>query len=629
MNTIKDLEREILKHKVLYYQGVPEISDHEFDALEDKLRSLDPENNVLSLVGSAPKSGNKIKHDTKMLSLNKSYNFDELLNWIEDKEVLITHKIDGVSCSLIYKDGRLVLGKTRGDGSFGEDITTKVKWMDTVPKKISIKDHVEVRGELFCTEEMFFLLAQDMLQMGLDKPTSKRNIVAGLMGRKDHQELARYIKFMAFEVITQKDQFSTEREKIHWLSKNNFEIPEHEITKDQKKIERSIQSAKEFMENGDYQIDGLVLTFNDITLHSELGHTAHHPRYRMAFKFAGEAKITKINDIEWSVSRNGILTPVANVEPVELSGAMISRVTLHNYGVVKQFGLKSGDKIEIIRSGEVIPKFISVIESSQGEVEIPTKGCNDCKESPQVQDIRLVCINKYCPIKEREGILHFIQKIGIDDLSSKRLEEMMKESLIKTIPDLYKLQQKDLLALDKVKETLATKLILNIEKSKNCEFSVFLGALGINGGAINKCEKIVNAGFDTIDKIFDLTVEQLCDIEGFALKSATDFITSLKEKEHWVRDLERLGFKFSEKIIKNTPLKGKKICITGALSEKRNTIENRLKECGAIIVNSVSKNTDILLTNDQTTGSSKLTKALELKIDIIDEVKLNELLKSL
>lgn len=626
MNRIKELEDLILKHKALYYQGKPVISDLEYDELEAELNKLAPESFALNLIGSAVKGAEKVKHDTKMLSLNKTYDLEELMSWIDSKEIVVTHKIDGVSCSLIYKMGKLVVAKTRGDGSFGEDITSKINWMQCIPKSLHQNENKEIRGELFCTDEMFFSLSQEMTDIGLDRPTSKRNIVAGLMGRKDHQELSRYLQFMAFEVIAQNEEFETEVNKMKWLQKNNFQTPEFVLTKDRKKIVDVIEEAKEFIENGSYQIDGLVFTYNETSEHRELGYTAHHPRYRIAFKFAGDAKVTQIKEIEWSVSRNGILTPVAIVEPVELSGAMISRVTLHNYGVVKQYGLKPGDRIEIIRSGEVIPKFLSVIESRKGEPIIPTRGCDSCVKAPEIQDIRLVCINSYCPIKEKEAILNFIQKIGIDDLSSKRLEEMINKGLIKSVPDLYRLKVDDLLTLDKVKDKLATKLMINIEKSKKCEFAVFLAALGISGGAINKCEKVVSAGFDTIEKIYNLSVEQLIDVDGFAERSASEFISSLKEKETWVRELSSLGFVFHEKIIKETALKGKKICITGALSEKRNIIENRLKECGAIIVNSVSKNTDILLTNEQSSSSSKFVKAQELKIEIINEEKLNQLL---
>ncbi len=627
MHSAIELERLILKHKALYYQGRPEISDHEYDKLEDDLRAIDPTHPVLNLIGSMPKTNEKVAHDTKMLSLGKTYDIKELLSWKQDHSIVSAFKIDGVSCSLVYDKGVLVLAKTRGDGEFGEDITNKIRWVQSIPKKIKIKERCEVRGELFCREANFFQLSEDMVALGLEKPNSQRNIVAGIISRKDRNELALSIDFQAFDLLEEKITLKTEWEKINFLRKLGFETPDCEIHKDEKTISAVLDSAKDFIAEGDYLIDGVVFTFNEISLHQELGSTAHHPRYRMAFKFAGEAKVTKINSIEWSVSRNGTLTPVAEVEPVELSGAMISRVTLHNYGMVKQHNLKSGDQIEIVRSGEVIPKFLRVIESSAGEFQIPSRGCAECKSDLEVKDIRLVCINTICPAREREAILNFIQKMGIDDLSSKRLEELMRQGLVKTIPDLYRIQAEELLKIDKVKEKLAQKLIDNIEKSRSAKLATFLGALGLTGGAFNKCEKIVAAGYDTLDKIFALTVETLSTVEGFAERSASEILNSLQEKRPMIEELVAMGFVFEERKIVETPIKGKKICITGALSEKRTVIEQRIRNFGGIIVGSVSKNTDFLLSNEGDSGSSKSKKAQELGIPILNEQEFKSLLE--
>jgi DNA ligase (NAD+) len=243
-------------------------------------------------------------------------------------------------------------------------------WLSELPKSLIEKNNIEVRGELYCDEESFFLLSNEMESLGLDKPTSQRNIVAGLMGRKDNLELCRYIKFMAFDYISE-ERLKKEEEKFEKLQKNGFVIPDFEIHKNIENVSDVIKKASEFMSEGHYQIDGLVFTINNLSLHEELGETSHHPRYKMAFKFHGESKPAILKDISWSVSRNGILTPVGEIEPVELSGAMISRVTLHNYGLVCAHQLKKGDKIEIIRSGEVIPKFLSVLESSDSIFEIP------------------------------------------------------------------------------------------------------------------------------------------------------------------------------------------------------------------------------------------------------------------
>jgi DNA ligase (NAD+) len=624
MNRIEELEKEIERHKVLYYQGRAEVEDHVYDKLEDELRELNPSSSILQVVGSIVKSADKVKHDHKMLSLGKTYKFDELISWMEERPILSMYKIDGMSCSLIYENGSLVVAKTRGDGTHGENITQKALWISTIPKSISIKERIEVRGEIYSEETNFFHLSDEMVSMGLDKPTSQRNIVAGIISRKDHLELSRYLTFKSFELISDLE-LKTESEKIKLLESLGFSTLEHIVHKDSKSIEKTIEEAKDFMSNGEFLIDGIVFSYEDLKWHRELGETAHHPRYKMAFKFQGESKVTKIEEIIWGVSRNGILTPVANVAPVELSGATISRVTLHNYGLVKQFELKKNDSIEIIRSGEVIPKFLSVVEESKEDFIIPNE-CPSCSEEVFIEDIRLVCRNSTCPAIVKEGILNFIQKIGIDDLSGKRLDELIKNELVLTISDLYKITSAQLMTLDKVKEKLANKLIDAIEKSKSVDLITFLSALGINGGAYNKCEKVVFAGFDTLDKVKNITIEKLQQIDGFAEKSSTEFYNSIKTKTELINELEESGFKFDVIEKKDTPIANMKICITGSLSEKRSVIEASIRDAGGVVVSSVTKTTDFLLTNDQSSGSSKLKKAQSLGLDIISEDGLKELL---
>ncbi len=625
MNRIQKLEAELIKHKALYYQGRPEISDFEYDKLEDELRALDPKNPTLQIVGTTTSASDKIKHDKKMLSLEKTYVVDDLVSWMDKEEILSTMKLDGISCSLIYQDGELSLAKTRGDGTFGENITKKVMWISNVPKFITNKNKVEVRGELYCDEESFFRLSKEMTEVGLERPTSQRNIVAGLMGRKENLELCRYIKFMSFDYLSD-EKIKHEEDKFKHLKEHGFIIPDYEIHKTKASLEDVIDRARHFMTEGEYQIDGLVFTYNKMSLHDELGETSHHPRYKLAFKFQGESKNTTLKGIIWSVSRNGILTPVGDVEPVELSGAMISRVTLHNYGVVSANNLKAGDVIEIIRSGEVIPKFLSVVKPSDNKFSIPDH-CPSCHSKVEIVDIRIYCKNENCPGKNKEVILNFIQKIGIEDLSGKRLDELINAKMVKNIPDLYRLEASDLMKLEKVKEKLSSKLIESIQKTKHIDLITFLSSLGISGGAYNKCEKVVRAGFDNINKIKNLTLEQLMSIESFAEKSATEFLTSLREKFNLIDELIDLGFVLTSPETRETKVSGLKICITGALSEKRSVIEDMIREGGGIMVNSVSKNTDMLVTNETDPNSSKYKKALELKTRIITEEELLKLLK--
>lgn len=628
MDKIKNLEQQILKHKHLYYQGKPEISDFEYDALEEELRRLKPTSEVLELVGTLFTGEQKVEHSKKMLSLNKTYKLDELIKWADNKSVLSTFKIDGSSCSIIYEGGSLVIAKTRGDGKVGENITQKILHLASVPRKISYQGKFEIRGEVYCDEKNFIHLSEVMTERGLEKPTSQRNIVAGLLGRKENIDLASYLNFQAFELFQDEVVLKTEEEKFHLLQKLKFETPEFFINKTKEDFEQRLNESREFMTNGDYLIDGLVFSYNELSLHESLGETAHHPRYKMAFKFQGETKTTLLKEIVWQVSRNGILTPVAQVVPVELSGAKVSRVTLHNYGMVNQYQLKSGDEIEIVRSGEVIPKFLSVVQSSENPFIIP-ETCPSCEKPTSIEDIRLICKNDNCPDKVKDEILNFIQKIGIEDLSSKRLEEMIKMGIVSDIPSLYQIDREKLLTMDKVKDKLADKILESIEGSKKADLITFLASLGINGGAYNKCEKIVINGYDTIEKVMNLNISQLELIESFAEKSATEFVNSLKSKSVIVEKLISYGFELKVKLAPqgDSSVSGMKFCITGTLTMKRSELQKIVKANGGIVQSGVSKETNYLITNDETSTSSKFKKALELKIPIIKEAEFFKLIE--
>jgi DNA ligase (NAD+) len=627
-NRIQELEKEILQHKELYYTGNAKISDEKYDQLESELRNLDPENPVLKLVGfKQEESSNKVSHQRKMLSLDKTYDENDLLKWIGKEPVISIFKIDGSSCSLIYENGHLSLAKTRGDGQMGENITKKAIFISDIPKSVPSTESFEVRGEIYCIESEFIHLSHAMRELKLDAPSSQRNIVAGLLGRKENVQLARFLSFKAFDLISE-EKFNLEHQKLEKLKALGFTIPEYEIHNSSKEIKNRINQAKDFMGNGDYLIDGLVLVYDELRLHEELGETSHHPRYKIAFKFQGDTKITAINEIEWGVSRNGKLTPVALVEPVELSNAMIGRVTLHNFGMVRNFELKAGDKIEIIRSGEVIPKFMGVSERAEGSFTYP-HNCPSCMSELKIEDIWLYCPNELCPAKVKEEILNYIQKAGIDDVSDKRLEEMIVKGLIERIPDLYRLKIEDFLLLDKVKDKLAKKMYENIQKTKEQTLVQFITAIGVEGVSIAKSEKIIAQGYNTLDKILNLTLEQMLNIEGFAEKSSRDFLNSLYKKDELIQELVAVGVKVKADEI-NTgegPLSGFKFCITGELTSSRGEVEKLIKKNGGVMVSSVSKNTSYLVTNEEESSSSKFVKAKTLGIPIISEAKLMKMME--
>ncbi len=624
---IQELEKLILHHKERYYQGKSEISDEAYDKLEEELKKLDPQNPVLKLVGfKQSESTEKVEHQKKMLSLDKTYEDKDLLRWIGKENVISVFKIDGSSCSLVYENGHLVTAKTRGDGQFGENITHKAIFIPDVPKFIPGNLSFEVRGEVYCVEKSFFTLTEEMQTLGLPAPTSQRNIVAGLLGRKENIQLCRHLNFQCFEIISA-HKFKFEHEKLEFLKDSGFITPEYILHKGTKELNGRIAEAKDFMGCGNYLIDGLVFVYDDLKLHAELGETSHHPRYKIAFKFAGETKIAKINEIEWGVSRNGTLTPVALIEPTELSGAMIGRVTLHNFGMVKNFELKSGDKIEIIRSGEVIPKFLGVVDRSKGKFTYPQK-CPSCNNDLKIEDIWLFCDNEACPTKVKEVILNYVHKAGIDDVSDKRLEELINKGLVESIPDLYRLKLEDFLLLEKVKDKLANKMFENIQKTKHQNLAQFISAIGVEGVSVAKSEKIIAQGFNTLEKFMNITLEKMLEIEGFAEKSSQSILQSLKKKKPLVDELTSVGVvvKADEVVTGEGPLSGMKFCITGELSQPRPQIEKLIKQNGGVIAG-VSKNLSFLVTNETESSSSKYVKAQTLGIPIINEKKLLKMIE--
>lgn len=637
---VEKLVSEINMARELYYlDGSSPYSDSEFDKLEEELKTLDPNNPILDKIGAPAVIRNKLEHETPMLSLDKTYSLKELLYWKKDHDLVVTHKIDGSSCSLVYDtSGNLELAKTRGDGKFGEDVAEHIKFIKNIPKTLKDLTTVEVRGEIVCLKSRFKELSDKMESLGLERPNSERNIVAGLLGRKNHIELCEYLHFFAYNLIEYPWPGMTEFNDFDQLRKSGFETPEYyrvksdgvygNITRDITPLETFLDRFDQNKTKLDYLVDGLVFAINDKVIQSQMGYTGHHPRYKMAFKFKSEEKTVEIKDIKWQLSRNGVLTPVAVIEPTELSGALVENVTLHNFGVVRDNVLNIGTRIKVTRSGEVIPKFLEVVENPNSEY-FKIKFCPSCGQDvalEKVEDyktpIRLVCENECCFDVVREQILNFMTCIGIENISTKRLEEMMTSLGVKSPSDLYRLREEDFLKLNKVKDKLAKTMFQTIQSTKNPKLLDFLVSLGLVGGGEGKIAKILDSGISSIEEFLDMGLEKLILVDSFALKSAENLIKSRDTNKELIKSLLEAGVlpKINKKIeITESKFTGKSVCITGALSVPRKEIEEKLKQMGAKVVGSVSKKTDFLLTNEPDSGSEKAQKAKELGVLIISE----------
>ncbi len=631
---ISALAATIMEHKRAYYSGKPNISDQDYDQLEQELKALDPTHPVLAFVGTDEVSQlEKVKHNTPMLSLQKTYDMEELLKWVEDHPVMAALKIDGNSVSLLYKNGSIHLAKTRGNGTEGENVTQKIMWCDTLPEKIDSLENIEIRGEMVCKGKPFQALCKEMKVLGLDAPTNPRNTVAGVLGRKQHIQLARHFEFIAFDLIMQNESQltpKTEWDKQKILKSWGFELADPKVLTTAKDITSFLNDIEKQKSNLDYEIDGIVFSYNDLKLQASLGNTSHHPRYKNAFKWQGDTATSTIENIHWATSRLGIVTPVAVIQPVYLSGATITNVTLHNAANVMQLNLKAGDEIKIVRSGEVIPKLLEVIQSKSGEYELPN-GCPECGFALHFDDVRMVCENtEQCPAQQSGQILNWIKVSGIEDLSDKRLGAMMESGLVKSIPDLYKLTKADLLTLPKTKEKLADKILKHISDSKKISLVDFLNGLGIAGTGKSSWQKIC-IQYPTLSLVTNLNETQLADIEGFAEKSATAVLEGLQIKASTIKELMDVGVSPRETPIPEAStqsLSGESFVLTGKLTKPREEIATHLISLGAKVASSTSSKTTAVVCEDPEGKSSKLQKARKLNVPIWSEGELYEYIES-
>lgn len=626
---IEDLAGAIQHHKRLYYSGKPEISDKQYDAIETELRALAPNHPVLEFVGTDELTETlpKVPHDEPMLSLQKTYVVDDLFSWQDNTDIVGMYKIDGNSLSVIYENATIKLAKTRGNGRMGEDVTIKARWVSEIIPILAKVRNAEIRGELFCHQEQFILLSRDMQARGLEPPTNPRNIVAGLLGRKSHVDLSRYFSFFAFDIKTDEISFATEWEKFQFLKDCGFQVPGPKVLKDKKQIEDYLESVKSVMNAGEIGIDGAVFSYNDLNLHKKLGNTSHHPRYKMSFKWQGETAEAQIEKIHWATSRLGIVTPVAVIEPVYLSGAQISNVTLHNASHVTAHNLKAGDTIEIVRSGEVIPKFLQTTQSAAGKATLPDT-CPSCSGPLEFDDVRLKCVNiNSCPAQQVGVILNWIKSVDIEDLSEKRLIPLIEKGLVKSAADLYQLSYDDFFVIPNTKDKMATKLLDNITKSKSLVLAQFLNGLGIEGAGLTTWEKLILT-YPRLNDVRQAKWEHIMEIDGFAEKSAKQIVAGLADKSTMIDELLAVGVKPEEPTRSSTAsseatvLSGKTFVITGTLSQPRSTIEKMIKSAGGKTSSSVSKNTTAVITGDPSSTSSKMTKAKNLGVEIWSEADL-------
>ena len=640
--SVEELAAAIRYHNWRYFsENAPEISDTQFDLLTRRLKELNPEHPVLAEL-TASGQGDKIRHASPMLSLDKCYTEEELEGWIFERragdserrfegKVVETPKVDGVAASFRYDErGRLVAAVTRGDGSVGESFLPNARFIEEIPKEIP-DGPAEVRGELYMRLSVFDDFKEDF--------SNPRNTTAGAIKQKDPRATARYrLSFFTYDVLQR--AFATEAEKAVWITSQGLQAVESRLIA-VGEIQSGYDAWLTKRHEVDYETDGVVYKVNQSSEQRRLGATAHHPRYAIAYKFQGDSGTTRVKEIEWSVSRTGTITPVAIVEPIELSGAMVSRCSLHNLAIVAELGISVGASVIAMRRGGVIPHIESVTEPGPEALSIPAT-CPSCGGPTEEKGDFLSCSQPLsCPATRRGTLEHFVKAVEIDGFGPKVMAQLIESGLVSTPADLYRLRPLDLVTLERMGDILARKLVANVDQRRNLPLAVFLRAMGIE--EIGKTVAgVLSEHFRTLEALRSTSADLLLSIEGVGPSIAASVVRGLAERRELIDQL--LDVVQVEDWTPSTPVEGagpfagKSVVFTGALATiDRKGAQKKVRELGGQTPSGVTKDLDYLVVGDkgspllgQGSKSSKQKKAERYvnegsELEIISETRFREL----
>ena len=629
---IKELEQLITRYQKSYYDGEGEISDAEFDKLWDELKLLDPENAVLHRVGADSGNFAKIQHVMPMGSQEKAADPEQFLAWAVKHnydEYLVEYKLDGASLELQYENGNLVRAVTRGDGLIGDDITANAKKMRGVMPALYVDGSKidftgGIRGEVIMTHEVHKKYYSDKANC--------RNAANGLMKRKDGNG-SEHLNLIVYDALSTngKSFFNDEEDKIKFLKSCGFETVRLEICRSADEV---IQYRAKIMEERKlsipYDIDGLVVKERRIDLSDA---SRARPDRQIAFKFSLEEAVSVLRQVEWSIS-GGTYTPVAIFDEVELNGTKVQRASLANPDTMRKLGVKIGSHVVVVKRGEIIPKIESVVENA-GEllfdVDFPKK-CEVCGTELVDEGSRLFCPNKQCSKRVLHQLLKYQQVVDIRDLGVTLITQLFNDGRLKSISDIYSLTEEELApyflndeSLEKEKKSIgAEKVYKSIQSHRKLRLQTFLAGFDIEGFGETMAEKLVNSGFETLEKMLCATEEQIASVYGFAEITAHTIAEGLLENAAEMRSLVNDGI-ITLEAEGGGLLSGKSFCFTGELSMKRADAEALVKKNGGSIKSSVTKDLSYLVTNDTTSGSSKNVKAAKLGIPVIDELQFKKL----
>ena len=626
IDKIKELTELLNKASDTYYNtGNTIMEDRKFDALVEELRKLEQETGFVMATSPTHKVGYEIKsdlqkvtHNHPMLSLAKTKDWNEFIQYFRNKDVIGMLKMDGLTCSLRYINGELVSAETRGNGEIGEDILHNIKTVKTVPQKIPYKDELIVDGEIICTYDDFKPFVSEY--------KNPRNFASGSIRLLDSNECAkRPLTFVAWNVIKGFEGENSFLKKLYLIEKQGFTVVPWTSSFDWDAKDFLIEQAKKY----GYPIDGLVGRFDDIKYGESLGATSHHSNAAYAFKFGDETYETVLRDVEWNTTRTGIIAPVAIFDEVDLDGALTTRATLHNLSIIEQLELGIGDTITVYRSNMVIPKIDDNLTRSN-TLKIP-KTCPCCGKPTEVKYTDnskvLVCTNPDCAAKKLAQFTHFVSRkcMNIDGLSDRTLEVLISHGFINNYRDIYHLtDHKDkLYMLDGMGKKSVNNLLKNIENSRNVKLENFIAALGIPNIGLSAA-KTISARFGGNYREFSGAIGNMynfTELDDFGAIMNQSLYEWMGHNIDVMRDIAReMHFIVEEeKSVEDNYFTGKNICVTGKLNNfTRDSINEKIASVGAKAVSSVSKNTDFLITNEAS-GSAKFKKAMELGIPTITE----------
>jgi len=661
---IDALREKIRRHEYLYYVADnPEITDAAFDRLMERLKQLEAEHPELvtpdsptQRVGGAPREGfQEVRHKTPMVSLDNAYSFEALadfdrrvheLTGREKVDYVAEHKFDGLSLSLLYESGKLVRGVTRGDGTTGEDVTPNVNTIRSIPltidtallKKAGLRGDFEVRGEAIMTRKAFEELNLQQSEQGGKIFANARNAAAGAVRMLDPKITAsRKLDFFAYYVLVD-GRYARKRlsEVLETLSVLQFKASDDwKLCHSLADVERYIESWDARREKLGYEIDGIVVKVDEVSLQNELGFTSKAPRWAIAYKYPAHQETTVVREINVSVGRTGVLTPVAFLEPVQIGGVTVSRSTLHNLDEIERLDLHAGDTVLVERAGEVIPHVLKVVKHGKEEkrFRMPEK-CPECgtRIHKAEDEVAYRCVNVSCPARRRESLLHFASRhaMNIDGLGDKIVDQLVDKGMVKDFADLYHLKLEKVADLERMAQKSAQNLLDEIAASKNNSLARLIYALGIRFVG-ERTAQLLAAHFGSMDKLAEAGEEELTGVTEVGPKVAEGILEFFSESANR-KLIERLraagvNMKDERAAPKSSKFAGMTFVFTGTLANRtREEAEALVAAHGGKAGSSVSKKTSYVVVGAD--PGSKYDKAKSLGVEILDEAHFEKLLAS-